>query len=61
VYSAKYAISRPLYQSTNGKPSAAVSQFLNFELGPEGQAIVEREGFFRIGKDLMEQNEKNLR
>jgi len=61
VYSAKYAISRPLYQSTNGKPSAAVSQFLQFELGPEGQAIVEREGFFRIGKDLIEQNEKNLR
>lgn len=61
VYSAKYPISRPLYQSTNGKPSAAVAQFLRFELSPEGQAIVEREGFFRIGKDLMAQNEKNLR
>jgi phosphate transport system substrate-binding protein len=61
VYSAQYPISRPLYQSTNGKPSAAIANFIRFELSPEGQAIVEREGFFRIGKDLMEQNEKNLR
>ncbi|RFT16909.1 MAG: Phosphate ABC transporter, periplasmic phosphate-binding protein PstS [Candidatus Saccharicenans subterraneus] len=61
VYSAKYAISRPLYQCTNGKPSAAVADFIRFELSPEGQAIVEKEGFFKIGKDLMDQNEKNLR
>lgn len=61
VYSAQYAISRPLYQCTNGKPSAAVADFIRFELSPEGQAIVEKEGFFKIGKDLMEQNEKNLR
>ncbi len=61
VYSAKYAISRPLYQCTNGKPSAAVADFIRFELSPEGQAIVEKEGFFKIGKDLMELNEKNLR
>lgn len=61
VYSAKYAISRPLYQCTNGKPSAAVADFIRFELSPAGQAIVEKEGFFKIGKDLMEQNEKNLR
>lgn len=61
VYSAKYAISRPLYQCTNGKPSAALADFIRFELSPEGQAIVEKEGFFKIGRDLMEQNEKNLR
>jgi len=61
VYSAKYPISRPLYQCTNGKPSAAVADFIRFELSPEGQAIVEKEGFFKIGKELMELNEKNLR
>ncbi len=61
VYSAKYAISRPLYQSTSGKPSAAVADFIRFELSPEGQAIVEKEGFFKVGRELMEQNEKNLR
>ncbi|MDI6698441.1 MAG: phosphate ABC transporter substrate-binding protein [Candidatus Saccharicenans sp.] len=61
VYSAKYAISRPLYQSTSGKPSAAVADFIRFELSPEGQAIVEKEGFFKIGQELMDQNDKNLK
>ncbi len=61
VYSARYAISRPLYQSTNGKPSAAAADFIRFVLSPAGQAIVEKEGFFKVGKELMEQNEKNLR
>jgi phosphate transport system substrate-binding protein len=61
VYSARYPISRPLYQSTNGKPSVAVANFIRFELSPEGQAIVEREGFFRIGKELQAENEKNLK
>ena len=61
VYSARDPISRPLYQSTNGKPSVAVANFIRFELSPEGQAIVEREGFFRIGKELQAENEKNLK
>jgi phosphate transport system substrate-binding protein len=61
VYSAKYAISRPLYQSTNGKPSGLAADFIRFELSPEGQAIVEKEGFFKIGQELMEQNLKNLK
>lgn len=61
VYSARYPISRPLYQSTNGKPSAAVADFIRFELSPEGQAIVEKEGFFRIGKELQAENEKNFK
>ena len=61
VYSARYPISRPLYQSTNGKPFVAVANFIRFELSPEGQAIVEREGFFRIGKELQAENEKNLK
>jgi len=61
VYSAKYAISRPLYQSTNGKPSGLAADFIRFELSLEGQAIVEKEGFFKIGQELMEQNLKNLK
>ncbi len=61
VYSARYPISRPLYQSTNGKPSGNVADFIRFILSPEGQAIVEKEGFFKIGKELMAENEKNLR
>lgn len=61
VYSAKYPISRPLYQSTNGKPSGVVADFIRYILSPEGQAIVEKEGFFKIGQDLMDQNLKNLK
>src|SRR4030042_5086499 len=61
VDSGNYPVARPLYQATNGKPGAAVAAFLVFETGPEGQMIVEREGFFTIGAKHKEQNEKNLR
>jgi phosphate transport system substrate-binding protein len=61
VDSGNYPVARPLYQATNGKPSAAVAAFIAFETGPEGQKIVEREGFFTIGAKHKEQNEKNLR
>ncbi len=60
VDSGDYPIARPLYQATNGKPGAAIAAFLAFETGPEGQAIVEREGFFTIGAPLKAQNEKNM-
>ncbi|MDH7511711.1 MAG: PstS family phosphate ABC transporter substrate-binding protein [Clostridiales bacterium] len=56
-----YPVARPLYQATPGRPNAAVSAFIAFEIGPEGQKIVEREGFFTIGAKDKEQNEKNLR
>lgn len=50
VESGAYPISRPLYMATNGKPKAEVARFLGWIVGPEGQAIVEREGFFTIGE-----------
>ena len=49
VDSGNYPIARPLYQATNGKPKADVAAFIAWEIGPEGQKIVEREGFFTIG------------
>ena len=61
IDSGKYPISRPLYEATNGKPSAAVTGFLTFETGPEGQKIVEREGFFTISEAHKAQNAKNLK
>jgi phosphate transport system substrate-binding protein len=61
VDSGDYPISRPLYQATNGKPGPALAAFLAFEIGPEGQAIVEKEGFFTIGAPLQAQNDKNLK
>jgi hypothetical protein len=32
-----------------------------WETGPEGQKIVEREGFYTIGGDYKAQNEKNFK
>lgn len=56
----KYPIARPLYLSVKGKPSETTADFLRFITGPEGQKIVEREGFFPIGKKHQEENEKNF-
>jgi len=61
VYSGKYPISRPLWQATNGSPKGGVKAFIEFELGVEGQKIVEREGFYPIVGPLAEQNLKNLK
>ena len=61
VESGTYPISRALYQSTNGKPNADITAFLQFELSPEGQKIVEREGFYTIGGKYAEENAKNLK
>lgn len=61
VDSGDYPVSRPLYQATNGKPSAAAAAFIQFEMSDEGQKIVEREGFFPISAAHRAANEKNLR
>jgi phosphate transport system substrate-binding protein len=61
VDSGDYPIARPLYQATNGKPGPALAAFLAFECGPEGQAIIEKEGFFTIGAPLKAQNDKNMK
>ncbi|MDH4258038.1 MAG: phosphate ABC transporter substrate-binding protein [Candidatus Aminicenantes bacterium] len=61
VDSGDYPIARPLYQSTAGVPQGAVLDFIKFEISPEGQKIVEREGFFPIGSAHQAENEKNLK
>lgn len=61
IDSGKYPISRPLFQATNGKPGAEIAQFIAWEMGPEGQAIVEREGFFAISAGHKAENDKNLK
>jgi len=60
VDSGNYPVARPLYQATKGRPDVAAASFIAFETGPEGQKIVEREGFFTIGGKYKEQNDKNL-
>ncbi|HOW85522.1 MAG TPA: phosphate ABC transporter substrate-binding protein [Candidatus Aminicenantes bacterium] len=49
VESGAYPVSRPLYLATDGRPKGDAARFLSWIVGPEGQAIVEREGFFTIG------------
>lgn len=61
VDSGEYPIARGLFQSTAGVPKGAVLDFLKFELSPEGQKIVEKEGFFPIGSGQMAENAKKLK
>jgi phosphate transport system substrate-binding protein len=53
-----YPISRPLYQYVSGKPKGAVRDFIAFELGAEGQKIVEEMGFYAISAKYQAVNKK---
>lgn len=43
-----YPISRPLNLLTDGAPTGAAGEFVDFMLSPEGQALVESHGYLRI-------------
>jgi phosphate transport system substrate-binding protein len=43
-----YKLSRHLYMYTNGSPTGAVKDFIDFVLGPDGQSIVDEVGFIKI-------------
>jgi phosphate transport system substrate-binding protein len=43
--SGKYPISRKLYMYTAGEPQGEVKAFIDWVLSPEGQKLVEKEGF----------------
>ena len=47
--SGKYPIVRPLLFLTKGQPAGLVKAFIDFCLGPHGQAIVEEEGYIAVG------------
>jgi phosphate transport system substrate-binding protein len=62
VDSGHYPISRPLYMATNGRPKGDAAAFLAWIVGPEGQKVVEREGFFTVGEGKYKaQNDKNFK
>jgi len=58
VKSGKYPIARALYQYVNGKPKGAVKAFIQFELSPAGQKVVEGMSFYPVSGDYVEQNQK---
>ena len=45
VKDGRYPIARALYIYTNGEPTGAIRAYLDWILGPEGQAIVQELGF----------------
>jgi len=53
-----YPLIRPLQQYTNGVPKGMVRDFILFEIGDEGQKVVEKVGFLRIAE---KQKAKDLR
>jgi phosphate transport system substrate-binding protein len=58
VMSGKYPISRPLNQYLNGQPTGKLLEFVKFQIGPEGQEIVKKQGFFPVQASWMEFNRK---
>lgn len=48
VKTGKYPISRPLYVYIAGQPQGKVKEFVDFMTGPDGQRIVEEQGYVPI-------------
>ncbi|MCX5687739.1 MAG: PstS family phosphate ABC transporter substrate-binding protein [Candidatus Omnitrophica bacterium] len=49
VLTGKYPVGRPLFMYTNGAPKGLAKEFIDFILSPEGQKLVEEEGFVALG------------
>ncbi|MGA1843608.1 MAG: PstS family phosphate ABC transporter substrate-binding protein [bacterium] len=60
VETGRYPVARPLFQYVNGMPTGAVKDFIAFEIGPEGQRIIEEEGFFPVTGEYQKGNKKNI-
>jgi len=48
VLTNRYPIGRPLFMYTDGAPKGLAKQFIDFILSPEGQKIVDEEGFVAL-------------
>ncbi len=55
-----YPLTRPLNQYTNGNPKGEARAFIEFELSPAGQKVVEEEGFFPVTEEYKAANEAAL-
>jgi phosphate transport system substrate-binding protein len=57
----KYPLTRPLFQYTDGKPKGDAKTFIEYELGPAGQRIVDEEGFLPVTRDWVEKNAERMK
>ncbi|MFA5259855.1 MAG: phosphate ABC transporter substrate-binding protein [Candidatus Omnitrophota bacterium] len=48
VLTGQYAVGRPLFMYTNGDPKGLTKAFIDFVKSPEGQKLVEEEGFVAL-------------
>jgi phosphate transport system substrate-binding protein len=55
-----YPITRALFQYTNGRPGGSTKAFIEFELSPDGQQIVQEEGFFPVTESYRNANQGHL-
>ncbi len=60
VFGGQYAMTRPLFQYVNGKPTGALKEFFEFELSKAGQDIVVKEGFLPVTPEYVEKNKQYL-
>ena len=48
IQNKSYPIARTLHMYTNGKPKGVVKKYIDFILSPEGQKLVEEQGFISV-------------
>lgn len=58
IVSGAYPIVRPLYQYMNRANAKKVGGFVKFELSPEGQKIISKEGFYPVTEQYKNYNAK---
>ncbi len=58
IMGGSYPLTRPLNQYIDGTPDKKIIEFLKFELSPEGESIVKRNGFFPVQPQYKELNKK---
>lgn len=56
-----YPVSRPLFMTSSGAPEGLVADLMKYILSEEGQKVVAEEGFFPVGKGILDDNMKKMK
>ncbi|WP_027339229.1 PstS family phosphate ABC transporter substrate-binding protein [Halonatronum saccharophilum] len=60
VATGAYPLARPLNNYTNGEPSGAVLEYLQFVMSDKGQQVAVETGFYPISPEFQRINEQNM-